>query len=108
MFHGRFRESFGIRCHIKLGSQEFSLKKHGRLPSHVKPRVRGALREILTNPHIGVPLVGPLKGLWRMRIGKYRVIYEINEKEKTVVFHDVDLRKKFTNESFDYWSCGAR
>jgi len=70
------------------------LKKHGRLPSHVKPRVREALREILMNPHIGVPLVGPLKGLWRMRIGKYRVIYEINGEKETVVFHDVDLRKR--------------
>jgi len=46
------------------------------------------------NPHAGVPLVGTHKGLWRVRIGKYRVIYEINEKEKAVVFHDVDLRKR--------------
>jgi len=37
-------------------------------------------------PHVGVPLIGPLKGLWRVRVGKYRVIYEINEKEKIVVF----------------------
>jgi len=70
------------------------LKKEERLPSDVKPRVVEALREILINPHVGVPLVGPLKGLWRVRIGKYRVIYEINEKEKLVVFHDVDLRKR--------------
>jgi mRNA interferase RelE/StbE len=53
-----------------------------------------ALKEILMNPHVGVPLVGPLKGLWRVRIGKYRVLYEIYEKEKIVVFHDVDLRKR--------------
>jgi len=39
------------------------LKKHGRLPSLFKPRVVEALREILMNPHVGVPLVGPLKGL---------------------------------------------
>jgi len=70
------------------------LKKEERLPSDVKPRVVEALREILMNPHVGVPLVGPLKGLWRVRIGKYRVIYEINEKEEIVVFHDVDLRKR--------------
>lgn len=70
------------------------LKKEEMLPSDVKPRVVGALREMLMNPHIGVPLVGPLKGLWRVRIGKYRVLYEINEKEKIVVFHDVDLRKR--------------
>jgi len=59
-----------------------------------------ALREILMNPHVGVPLVGPLKGLWRMRIGRYRVIYEISEKEKTVVFHDVDLRIKVYDYEF--------
>jgi len=64
------------------------------LPSDVKSRVVEVLREILVNPHVGVPLVGPLKGLWRVRIGKYRVIYEIDEKEKIVVFHDVDLRKR--------------
>jgi len=70
------------------------LKKEERLPSGVKSRVVEAAREILVNPHVGVPLVGSLKGLWRVRIGKYRVIYEINEKEKIVVFLDVDLRKR--------------
>ena len=47
------------------------LKKEERLPSDVKLRVVEALREILVNPHVGVPLVGPLKGLWRVRIGRY-------------------------------------
>ena len=70
------------------------VRKEERLPSDVKSSVVEALREILVNPHVGVPLVGPLKGLWRVRIGKYRVIYEIDEKEKIVVFHDVDLRKR--------------
>jgi len=70
------------------------LKKEERLPSDVKSRVVEVLREILVNPHVGVPLVGPLKGLWRVRIGKYRVIYEIDEKEEIVVFHDIELRKR--------------
>ena len=39
-------------------------------------------------------MTGPLKGLWRVRIGKYRIIYEIVEREGIVVFHDVDLRKR--------------
>jgi mRNA interferase RelE/StbE len=69
------------------------IKKEERLPSDVKPRVVEVLREVLMNPHVGVPLIGPLKGLWRVRVGKYRVIYEINE-GKIVVFHDVDLRKR--------------
>jgi len=45
------------------------LKKEDRLPGDVKLRVVEALREILLNPHVGVQLVGPLKGLWRARVG---------------------------------------
>jgi mRNA interferase RelE/StbE len=70
------------------------LKKEERLPSSIKRRVVKTIGEMLVNPYIGIPLVGPLKGLWRTRIGKYRIIYEIDEKEKVIVFHDVDLRKR--------------
>ncbi len=70
------------------------LKKEEKLSGDVKPRVVEALREILVNPYTGVSLVGPLKGLWRVRVGRYRIIYEIDEKEKIVIFHDVDLRKR--------------
>jgi len=65
-----------------------------KLPSNVRLRVIERLKEILLNPYIGIPLVGPLKGLWRVRIGKYRIIYEIKGREKIVIFHDVDLRKR--------------
>jgi mRNA interferase RelE/StbE len=70
------------------------IKKEEKLSSDARSRVVEALREILVNPHAGVPLVGPLRGLWRARVGKYRIIYEIDEEEKMVVFHDVDLRKR--------------
>jgi mRNA interferase RelE/StbE len=70
------------------------LKKYEKLPKDIKPRVIEAIKEILMNPHVGVPLIGALKGLWRARIGKYRLIYEVDEKEKIIVFHDVDLRKR--------------
>jgi len=70
------------------------LKKEEKLAGDVRSRVIEALREVLVNPHAGIPLVGPLRGLWRVRVGKYRLLYEIDEKQKTVVFHDVDLRKR--------------
>ena len=79
-FKGRFSRTF--------------LKKEERLPSSIKQRVVKTISEMLVNPYIGIPLVGPLKGLWRVRVGKYRIIYEINEKEKVIVFHDIDLRKR--------------
>ncbi len=33
----------------------------------------------------GSPLKGPLKGFWKLRVGQYRVVYEI-QKEKVVVY----------------------
>jgi mRNA interferase RelE/StbE len=78
----------------KAGFSRIFLKKEERLPSDIKSRLVEVLREILVNPNVGVPLVGLLKGLWRVRIGKYRFLCEINEKEKMLVFHDVDLRKR--------------
>jgi len=70
------------------------LKKHRGLPSTAKLRMAGALKEILVKPYSGIMLVGPLKGLWKGKVGKYRILYEIDEKGKIVVFHDVDLRKR--------------
>jgi len=35
-----------------------------------------------------------LKGLWKERVGKYRIIYVIKPKEKTIVFIDVGIRGK--------------
>jgi mRNA-degrading endonuclease RelE of RelBE toxin-antitoxin system len=37
-------------------------------------------------PSNGIMLVGPLKGLWKVRVGKYRIIYEIDEQEKKGYF----------------------
>jgi len=70
------------------------LKKEKKLPKQIKDRISEAVRQILTDPYRGVPLIGDLKGLWRHRVGDYRIIYEINEKEKLVTFHLVTLRKK--------------
>jgi mRNA-degrading endonuclease RelE of RelBE toxin-antitoxin system len=37
--------------------------------------------------------VAKLEGVWRLGIGKYRIVYMIDEKEKVIVFLDVGLRK---------------
>lgn len=43
---------------------------------------------------LGIPLKGKLKGLYRYRIGDYRVIYAIDQEEKTVMILKVNHRKK--------------
>ena len=42
----------------------------------------GSLRD---DPKAGKPLVGPLKGKWSLRVGEYRVIYEIGKSAVTVL-----------------------
>ena len=64
------------------------------MPSEVKSRIVETLKETLMKPGNGIMLVGPLKGLWKAWVGKYRIIYEIDEQEKRVVFHAIELRKK--------------
>jgi len=50
-------------------------------------RIIKTIRKKLTfkPKEFGKPLAGDLKGHWKLRIGKYRVIYEIEE-EKVLVY----------------------
>lgn len=40
---------------------------------------------LLVDPFIGRPLYGKFKGLWKFRVGDYRIIYTI-EKSRLVIF----------------------
>jgi len=68
-------------------------KEFGKLPKSIKEKILEALEKTAENPYTGTKLRGKLEGLWRWRVGKYRIIYFIDEKEKAVVFVDVGLRK---------------
>ena len=69
------------------------------MPSEVKSRIVKTLKETLMKPDSGIMLVGPLKALWKVRVGKYRIIYEIDEQEKRVIFYNVELKKKVYEQS---------
>ena len=51
------------------------------------------MEKIMDTPYSGTKLRGKLEGLWRWRVGKYRIIYLIEEKEDAIVFLDAGLRK---------------
>jgi len=67
-------------------------KEFDKLPKGVKERVLETLEKIVELPYAGTKLRGKLEGLWRWRVGKYRVVYLIDKKEKTIVFLDVGLK----------------
>ena len=68
-------------------------KEFDKLPKGIQEQMLKALEKTVENPYIGTKLRGKFEGLWRRRTGKYRIIYLIDEKKKTIVFLDVGLRK---------------
>jgi len=70
------------------------LRELKKLPENVKKRALRAIDELIRDPFLGVKLRGGLKGRWRWRVGKYRIIYRIDQTSQLVVFLDVGLRKR--------------
>ena len=69
------------------------LREFKKLPEDVKNRILRAIDEIVINPSLGVKLRRELEGRWRWRVGKYRIIYLIDQTPQLVVFLDVGHRK---------------
>jgi len=69
------------------------LRELRKQPADVKERTLRAIDEIIANPFSGVKLRGELEGLWRWRIGEYRIIYLIDDSSKLAVFLDIGPRK---------------
>ena len=65
-----------------------------KLDSSIKKKINGGLGKLKQNPFLGKPLVGNLSGLWRLRIEKYRIIYQIKKSELIIYILDIGHRKK--------------
>jgi len=61
-------------------------------------RYSGALRKSLIklreNPYLGDKLNGELKGLWKLKFSRYRIIYRIFQDKLIVTVVDVGHRKE--------------
>ena len=65
-----------------------------KLDKFDQQRIVKKLRLLRQNPFLGKPLRGNLAGLWSLRVGKYRVIYQIKHDELIIFVLDVGHRKK--------------
>ena len=74
---------------LSPSSQDF-LKK---LDKSNRERVESKLKELSTTPELGKPLVGKLAGLWSLRVGDYRSIYQIRNSELLVLIIKIGHRK---------------
>lgn len=59
----------------------------------IKNRIIDKLENLEENPKLGKPLTGNLAGLWSLRAGDYRAIYQIKNNELIVVVIRIGHRK---------------
>ena len=63
-------------------------------PKDQKRILRTIKKKLTERPSdFGSPLAGGLKGFWKLRVGPYRVVYRIMEKEKLVDVALVGFRR---------------
>ncbi|MGL9688506.1 MAG: type II toxin-antitoxin system RelE family toxin [Wolbachia sp.] len=64
------------------------------LPKIIRLRIVKAINELLTvDPiNLGEPLYYSLKGRRRLRVGNYRVVYRVNQSERTVIVTEIGHR----------------
>lgn len=77
-----------------LQIKQSALKEIEGLPKPERLRVIAAIDQLAYNPHVGKLLKGDYSGLRRIRVGDYRVIYEINEGVVLVLVLRVAHRKQ--------------
>ena len=65
--------------------KQSALKELSGITKSDRLRIIAAIDDLGLNPYRGSALKGELKGLRRIRIGSYRVIYEIREAELIVL-----------------------
>lgn len=59
----------------------------------IRNRILKSIRRLEDDPEIGKPLTSILTGLWSLRIGDYRAIYQIKNNKLTVVVIKIGHRK---------------
>jgi len=64
-----------------------------RLNKDIQKEIINKLKKLKENPKLGKPLIGNLSGLWRLRINKYRIIYQIKNQELTILILEIGHRK---------------
>ncbi|MEX1139696.1 MAG: type II toxin-antitoxin system RelE/ParE family toxin [Bacteroidota bacterium] len=53
--------------------------------NRIYPKILSKIESLADEPDAGKPLLGPLKGIRSLRVGEYRILYEIDEKRVVVL-----------------------
>jgi mRNA interferase RelE/StbE len=71
------------------------------LSPELKRGVRQALRSLSADPFAGVPLIGELTGLWRIKVRRFRIVYELDRKARMIRIFAIGHRREVYEELAD-------
>ena len=81
-----------MRYSLKIKQSAF--KELQCLEKKERRRIVEAIDQLAVHPHVGKLLKGGFSGLRRIRVGNYRVIYEINEGEVLILVLRIAHRRQ--------------
>ena len=70
-----------------------ALRFFNKLDKFDQEAIGKKIEKLKQNPFLGKPLIGKFVGMWSLRIGKYRVLYQINQNKLIIFILDVGHRK---------------
>lgn len=73
--------------------KESAAKELRRVAKPDRTRIVAAIDRLAETPHLGAALKGDMRGLRRIRVGDYRVVYEIRDEELVVLVVRVAHRR---------------
>ncbi len=68
-------------------------RQYNRLPKSEQRKIFKKLLGLENNPYSGKKLTGEFEGLWTIRAWPYRILYEVNIKNKRVEIHKIAHRQ---------------
>ncbi|MBU1256845.1 type II toxin-antitoxin system RelE/ParE family toxin [Patescibacteria group bacterium] len=78
----------------KLAEKQFL-----KLPKKFQKLCRKSINKLIQYPKVGEPLKGELKGFYKLRFSRYRIVYQLLHQSITIVIfkirHRKDIYKKF-------------
>jgi len=71
------------------------------LPPDVKRSIKQALRSLSADPFSGAPLLRELSGLWKFKVRRFRIIYELDRKTRGIRIFAIGHRREVYEELAD-------
>jgi len=68
------------------------------LPPELERGTKQALQSLSSDPFAGAPLLGVLTGLWRIKVRRFRIVYELDRKARLIRIFAIGHRREVYEE----------